>query len=171
MIKSDKRLKALATVLGKENNILISDAIMLLRDEAPFEGAIGLLTSFYDNNNDKTVRNRIEGFMNDLKDKTVRSEVINEIRKQWKPETIRMLVSSCWQSGLDYSEYSIDLVRVFLVGDYLTAIECLTVIEESVHNITGKTKAEIIGLIKESPVAVTIEKRALTGELLSIFSK
>ena len=44
--------------------------------------------------------------MNDLKDQSVSKEIITEIRKPFKPSTIRMLVSSCWQSGLDYSEYS-----------------------------------------------------------------
>ena len=50
---------------------------------------------------------------------------MNEIRKPWKDDTISMLVSSCWQSGLDYSEYSMDFAKVFLKGDYVTAIECL----------------------------------------------
>ena len=51
-----------------------------------------------------------------------------------------MLVSSCWQSGLNYSEYSTDLAEVFLKGDYVTAIECLTVIEESVNELSKAEK-------------------------------
>ncbi len=75
----------------------------------------------------------IEDFLNDLKDQSVRTEVIAEIRKPWKANTISMLVSSCWQSGLDYSDYLADMAKVFLEGDYATAIECMTVIEESVQ--------------------------------------
>ncbi len=67
-------------------------------------------------------------------------EVINEIRKPWKSDTISMLVSSCWQSGLNYSDYSLDLAKVFLRGDYVTAVECLTVIEESVHEMSKPDK-------------------------------
>ena len=78
--------------------------------------------------------------MNDLKDQTACEEVIKEIRKQWKADTISMLVSSCWQSGLNYSDYSLDLAKVFLKGDYVTAIECLTVIEESVHELSRPKK-------------------------------
>ena len=89
--------------------------------------------------------------MNDLKDQSACEEVINEIRKQWKPDTISMLVSSCWQSGLNYSEYSLDLAKIFLTGDYVTAIECLTVIEESAHELSRERKNEIIKLIEESP--------------------
>ena len=136
MIKSDKKIKLLNEILNKDNNIMITEAIELLRQEKPFEGAIGLLTAYYDKTNDFSIRKTITGFMNDLKDQSVCQEVIEEIRKQWKSDTISMLVSSCWQSGLNYSNFSIDLTKVFLEGDYITAIECLTVIEESVHNLS-----------------------------------
>ncbi|MCX6255217.1 MAG: hypothetical protein NTV31_12165 [Bacteroidia bacterium] len=171
MIRSGKKLKELAEILNKDNNILISEAIELLREEQPFEGAIGLLTSFYNNTDDYSIRKTIEGFMNDLKDQSASMEVINEIRKQWKADTTSMLVSSCWQSGLDYSDYSLDLAKVFLKGDYITAIECLTVIEESVHELSSERKNEIIKIIKESPPSPVSEKTALTLELISILGK
>jgi hypothetical protein len=171
MIKSDKKLKDLTTLLSKENNLLISEAIGLLREEQPFQGAIGLLTSFYDKTDDFGIRKTIEGFMNDLKDEAACAEVIDEIRKPWKANTISMLVSSCWQSGLDYSQYSTDLAGVFLNGDYITAIECLTVIEESVHELSIGKKDEIIKIIEESPLAMVNEKKALSLELLAILGR
>ena len=171
MIRSEKKFKELTSVLNKNNSILISVAIELLREEQPFEGAIGLLTSFYDSTDDFSVRKTIEGFMNDLKDQTASTEVINEIRKQWKADTISMLVSSCWQSGLDYSGYSPDLAEVFLKGDYVTALECLTVIEESVLELSREGKDEIIKIIEESPLSPVNEKRSLTLELISILKK
>ena len=82
-----------------------------------------------------------------------------------------MLVSSCWQSGLDYSLYAADLAEVFLIGDYVTAIECLTVIEETSNNLTREKKDEIIGIINEKPGFHANEKRELTMELLSILKK
>ena len=171
MIKSEKKLKELVTVLRNDNNILVSEAIGLLREEQPFEGAIGILTSFYNNSDDRSIRKSIEGFMNDLKDQSASSEIINEIRKQWKAATTSMLVSSCWQSGLDYSEYSTDLTEVFLRGDYVTAIECLTVIEESIHKLSNEKKNEILKIIDESPVGIKNEKTELRLELLSILKR
>jgi predicted DNA-binding protein len=168
MIKSGKKLEYLASVLNKNNNILISEAIEFLREEKPFEGAIGLLTSFYNKTDDHRIRKAIEGFMNDLKDQSASKEVIDEIRKLWEADTISMLVSSCWQSGLDYSDYSRDLAKIFLEGNYITAIECLTVIEESVHKLSKERKDEIIMMIKENPLSLSNEKTALTHELMSI---
>jgi hypothetical protein len=109
--------------------------------------------------------------MNDLKDQSASNEVITEIRKQWKAETISMLISSCWQSGIDYSEYSLDLARVFLKGDYVTAIECLTVIEETVHKLSREKKDEIIKVIEENPIIPVNEKTALALELISILGR
>ena len=171
MIKSEKKIKELATILDKDNNILISEAIGLLREEQPFEGAIGLLTTFYDKTEDFLIRKTIEEFMNDLKDQSASKEIIIEIIKPLKPATISMLVSSCWQSGLDYSEYSSDLAEIFLKGDYVTAIECLTVIEESVQILSRAKKDEIIKTIEKNPLPVAEEKTALTLELISILGR
>ena len=143
----------------------------MLRQEKPFEGAICLLTAFYDKTENDSIRKIIAGFMNDLKDQTVCQEVINEIRKQWKSDTISMLVSSCWQSGLNYSDYSLDLAKVFLISDYVTAVECLTVIEESVPKMSHTDRNEIIKMLADSPVSEVTEKQALTLELISVLEK
>jgi hypothetical protein len=171
MIKSEKKIKELADVLNKDNNIVISEAIELLRQEKPFEGAIGLLADFYDKTSDFSIRKSISGFMNDLKDQSACAEVIVQIRKKWKSDTVSMLVSSCWQSRLNYSEYSKDLVRVFLDGDYVTAIECLTVIEESSNDLSESVKNEIIKMLEENPISQINEKQSLILELISILER
>jgi hypothetical protein len=171
MIRSEKKIKELSEILNKDNNIVITKAIELLRQEKPFEGAIELLTAFYDKTSDFAVRKSIAGFMNDLKDQTACEEVIIEIRKTWQSDTTSMLVSSCWQSGLNYSGYSTDLARIFLIGDYVTAIECLTVIEESVHELSKEGKNEIIKLLEEGTPSANDEKKALILELFSILDR
>jgi len=171
MIKSEKKISELVEVLKKDDNIIISEAIELLRQEKPFEGAIGLLTAFYNKTDDNSIRKTISGFMNDLKDQAACREVIEEIRKEWKPDTISMLVSSCWQSGLDFSGYSRDLANVFLKGDYVTAIECLTVIEENVEELSVEKKAELKNLILDNPFPRGNEKTTLTNELIAILER
>jgi hypothetical protein len=168
MIKSEKKITELSELLAKENSLIISEGISLLRDEESFEGAIGLLVSFYNHCDDTLIRKSIEDFMNDLKDQSVSAEIITEIRKPYQPETISMLVASCWQSGLDYSEYSGDMVDIFLKSDYLTALECLTVIEESVHELSSAKRNEFINTIEKYQMNKTDEKSGLASELISI---
>lgn len=171
MIKSDKKLRELAVALTKNNSLLVTEAIKNLRNEEPFEGAVALLVALFDRTDDRSIHKTIAGFFNDIKDKSVRPEIITEIKKQWKPVTVSMLVASCWQSGLDYSDYIKDIAAIFLQGDYSTSIECMTVIEESVPYCTRKTKDSVIRIIEESNLSGTNEKYALTMELISILKK
>jgi hypothetical protein len=63
------------------------------------------------------------------------------------------------------------LAKVFLKGDYITAIECLTVIEDSVHELNKAVKDEIMMMLEESPVSHINEKKELTLELISILER
>jgi hypothetical protein len=168
MTSPENKRKELEHILRKENFVRIADTIRILRDEAPFSGAIGLLVSFYDKSDNMPTRRLIREFLNDLKDKSLRIEVIEQIKKDFKPDTLRMLVSSCWQSGLDYAGFAGDFTELFLTVDYMTAIECFTVIEASVQNMTRVQKDQVIKMIREGSPADFGEKTALARELISV---
>jgi hypothetical protein len=169
MIRSGKRLKELDLALTRDNPLMVAQAIEFLRNEQPFEGAIDLLVSYYDRSDDSSIKKQIANFMNDIKDQSACIEVMDEIRKEILPETLRMLISSCWQSGLDYSDFSSDFASIFLLtNDYMTAVECFTVIESSIGKMTRKEKEEIIRIIEEASPGGKDEKSALKLELISI---
>ncbi len=169
MIRSEKRLKELALVLDRDNPLQIEDAIEVLRNTQPFEGAIGLLISYFNRSDNSSIRKEITNFMNDLKDQAACREVMEEIKKKILPDTLRMLVSSCWQSGLDYAAFSADFAGIFLfTEDYMTAVECFTVIESSAQNLTRKEKDEIIRIITEGSALRSEEMTALETELISV---
>lgn len=171
VVRSEKRLKELAAKLEGNNKASVISSIKELRNEEPFEGAISLLSALYDTTGDSGIRRTIEEFCNDLKDQSVRPEIIAEIRKPRKQETIGMLVSSCWQSGLDYSDYIKDIASAFLSGSYTTAIECMTVIDEAADNCSLEAKQEVIRLIEDNPLSGLNEKSALTLELIGILER
>lgn len=171
MIKSEKKLNELARVIGKRNSLQIIQAIRSLREEEPFEGVIGLLAETFNGSDDRSVLKAISEFFNDLKDLSARHEIIMEIRKPWNEDTISMLVSSCWQSGLDYSDYIEDMIKIFIEGDYTAAIECMTVIEGSVAESSRERRDDLIKTIKDTDRVWVNEKKSLTLELLSILEK
>lgn len=171
MIRSDIKFRELSVLLNNSDDLTISKAIETLRNEQPFEGAIELLVSYYDKDEGTLAKKAIEGFMNDLKDLSVTPEIIREIVKERKPSTMSMLVSSCWQSGLDYSDYSEVFARVFVNSDYITAIECLTVIEESLQKISREKKDEIITILKHNPFRDADPKSSLGYELIAFLSE
>jgi len=168
MISSENKRKELEHILSSENFVKINRAIQQLRDDSPFVGAIGLLVSFYDGSDNSSVKRLITEFLNDLKDQSSCIEVMAELKKDLKPGTLSMLVSSCWQSGLNYAGYSKDFAGLFLSGDYLTALECFTVIESSVENISQAEKDAIIKILREGSQTGISEKKALVLELISV---
>ena len=170
MIKADK-IKKLSSILDKGDAVLITEAVRLLREEEPFEGVVGLLAAHYDKNSGVMVNKAIESFMNDLKDKSLRAEVIKEIKTNHKPETTTMLVSSCWQSGLDYSSFCTDFTDVFLNGGYGVALECMTVIEESIPLLTIKEKKAIASKLRNGATEETGPKKVLALDLISILGE
>jgi hypothetical protein len=168
MIESERKIKDLTEKMGSKNIEVISDTIISLRNENPFKGAIGILVDAYNNSGDTQVKALISNFLNDIKEKGARTEVISELKKNYSDDTLTMLVCSCWQSGLDYADYAYDFAKLLIKGDFLTALECFTVIEESSVNISGPNKKKIIGLLEISIESFTTEKAKLTRALIAI---
>ena len=151
----DKKLKELSIILQQDNIFKVKAAIRSLRKSPYFEGAIGLLASLYDRSHDQSLKKIIADFMNDLKGNSVCSEVVTEINKKRKPETITMLVSSCWQSGLDYSDYCKDFVG-YSVCRLFYCHRMLHRPEASVESLNRSQKNEVIKLLKKAGFLPTI---------------
>lgn len=167
MKKSVKKLNELERKLNTKDVKVISNAIILLRNEEPYSGAIHLLVTLYDSTNNLLIRDLINNFMIDLKEPEVREEIITEVKMTYRQETICMLVSSCWQSGLDYTEYSNDFANIFIRGDYKTALECFTIIGESVKNMERNKKIEIIELLEKNKDTFSVEKASLSDTIVA----
>jgi len=171
MTLNEKKLKELGAVLEKNNSIRITQAIGVMRNEPPFSGAIALLISHYDKSTSYQIRQLIREFMNDMKDQASCSEVVAEIKRGHSSDTLQMIASSCWQSGLDYSAYCQDFTDLFLAADYMTALECFTVIDSSAHKLGGEERRSLTGKLKEGACGITDEKSALCSELISVLQQ
>jgi len=170
MSENEKRIKELTVRLRNKDADSVVEAISGLRNQEFFEGVIRLIVEMYDNSVNASIRDAIKLFMNDLKETALRGEVVKELNKDYKSDTLEMVASSCWQSGLDYSEYATDFARLFVRREYMVALECFTVLEESVNSIPETAKVSVINIIKEGNDQNQGEKAALTKELLKILS-
>lgn len=168
MTLNEKKLKELGAVLEKNNTLRITQAIRVMRNEPPFSGAIALLVAHYNKSTSYQIRQLIREFMNDMKDQASCGEVVAEIKGSHSSDTLQMIASSCWQSGLDYSGYCHEFADLFLAGDYMTALECFTVIDASAHRLGSDVKKSLIGKIRKGACSITGEKNALCNELISV---
>jgi len=90
--------------------------------------------------------------------------------KPYRSETLAMLVSSCWQSGLDYSEYSVHFARLFLRGSYQVALESYTLLEESAMNVSSALKEEVRDILLSSKPALKNDRIPLLQDLIKLYS-
>jgi hypothetical protein len=168
MLRSDKKLAELSKVLNDSKHNEIKARISMLRSEEPFEGALKLLAHFYDTSDDEGLKLIISGFFNDMKESSGRSEVIESISAVSRPASKAMLASSCWQSGLDYSDHAKALAEAFMSGDYMTSLECFTVLENCAEMINQEDKIGIISNLEKEIMRWDISKQQLAKELISI---
>jgi len=170
MIKSEKKLAELGKALKEGRSTDIQGIVKNLRDAEPFEGALKLLAMFYDRSSDESLKHVISLFFNDMKERSGRQEVIDSVRAVSSQSTKAMLISSCWQSGLDYSEYALTIGGVFIEGDYMTSLECFTVLDTCSLMIAESDKSQIIDMLQAVIDSFATDKQKLARELIKLLS-
>ena len=171
MLRAEKRLAELDRVLRGGRHYEIEEKIGLMSDEEPYEGAIRLLALFYDTTDDEGIKLIISGFFNDMKESSSRAEVIDSIAEVIRPSTKAMLACSCWQSGLDYSSHALALAEAFMEGDYLTSLECFTVLDTCSGMIEADDRSLIITRLEAGMAGYDRPKQQLTKELISVLKE
>ncbi|HNX65453.1 MAG TPA: hypothetical protein PKH02_01150 [Bacteroidales bacterium] len=168
MIRSEKKLNELRKVFESGNDTNIRERIKSLREEEPFEGSINLLASFYDTATDREMRNLIANFFNDIKERTAVAEIIGALQSPFSAQTMIMLASSCWQSGLDYSESAGDLTTLYLSSDYAVALEYFTILDNCADRIPATERKAIVAKLEKAVEDQQEPISLLTKELISL---
>jgi len=168
MIKSEKRLAELRKVFDSGSHHGISERIKVLREEEPLEGAIQLLALLYEKTDDIEIKHLIEDLFNDVKERSVTSEVMDALSMSVSDKTRTMLAASCWQSGLDYSPHAVRLADIYISSEYNLALECFTVLENCADNIPAPERLAIIKMLEDEPEDRSEPLKQLTRELISL---
>lgn len=86
------------------------------------------------------IKSKIIDLFGNLKESDSIPLIIEAIRNQKYAPELKDLVASCWENGLDYSQYLTLFVDLLIENDFTVAFEAYTVIINSEHQI----KQEII---------------------------
>ena len=86
------------------------------------------------NTDEPDVEAAIISFLYDLKNQECTPILIEHLKDQDLKYYQNFLVATFWQSSLDGSAYLKEFVDVAIEGDYMTAVEALTVIENFEHS-------------------------------------
>ena len=78
---------------------------------------------------DEQINKEIWQFLHDLSDSSAASEVIACVKDDEYSDLHILLLHSMWNSKLNYSEFLSAIVTKAIKGDFMIALECLTIIE------------------------------------------
>ena len=149
-------LKALKDIRHKGNLTLLNQVFRVLESKP-----------------DEQIYGEIMNLLNDLKDNSV-VPLISDYIKDCRNEEIReMVISSCWQSNLNFSEY-LDIFNKIVVEDnYQNAVEAFTVVEQTInlHNVDQKIIENSKEYLKKSLAKVDPGKKSLVEELIIVYNQ
>lgn len=76
-----------------------------------------------------SIENALSQLLFDLKDKEAVEELVNQFQNPEFAEIRVLMLSACWQTGMDMSHRLPDFITIACTGSYMECLEVLTVIE------------------------------------------
>jgi len=118
------------------------------------------------------VKSAIIDLLNDLKNKDCRIEIINTLRNDKFKNIHKEILTTCWQSGLDYSD-NIDLfVELFTTRDFGVAFEAFTIVDNYEEKFEPEKIKPLIKYLKSNISSFTgTEKEGLFVEMVHILER
>ena len=107
-------------------------------------------------------------FLACLKDRKARSVMMDLIQQTELKEYQQLLLSTIWNSPLDYTDYLEVFVDLALKGDFIITLECLTIIENLDGPFSEKSVMEaqvLLGAYAESNPDKNNQKGMLISEI------
>lgn len=114
---------------------------------------------------------RIIDMVGYIKVKEANSIIIDAVLKaQKKSGNLRALMQICWQSSLDFTQQLELFTDIFIISDYLTALEAFTVIENiwADYSFNEEHQQLLLDKLKDSLGTMDENKLILAKELIMI---
>jgi hypothetical protein len=159
--------KSWAASFESANPKRMMQAIMEVRNS----GSINILPVLFEQvyrNDFPEISNEIIKMISEIKSQNAVPLIAESIQNKDYGDNEKNIIAACWQSGLDFSKYMGIFAGLFLTGDYETALEAFTVIEESLPNAEEKEIHKCLHILKDSENKVAEAKMPLFRELRKV---
>lgn len=159
--------KRILTNLQSNQPKEVLDAISVIRRDGLPEHLIPLMKILKESKHQEVVEATIKLF-DDLKDQRAVSQLVELIRSDQSVVTKRVLIASCWKSGLDYSAHLKPFLKVFVEDDFETAFEAYTLIDSSIHNVEPAMIPDLLQYMKSAWSGIPEDRILLADDLMRI---
>lgn len=137
--RKDKKIQSILTDLNSGNEQKFTAAIAALQSGGS-ASMIPELSKLLRNDLSDKNRNELIEVFNDLKDTEAIPFMMELVLDDNNMDIRQLLLTTMWSSKLDYSAYLPDFVSIAAEGDFMEALECLTIIE----NLEGPFSEQLI---------------------------
>jgi len=153
------------------NNLLSSDQQVIIDtlEEIRYSGNSKLLSFLIELlhvSQDEKVKNCIYSILAELKHSDSVPIMIESIKNEKFKNEQEILIKSCWENGLDFTPYISLFADLVIIGNYMTAFEAFTVIENLEGKISAIRAEEILYKLKEGLSDALNERKVLIQELI-----
>ena len=147
-----------------------SKAIITTLDKIRKTGQISILPEIFELmliTKDENIVKTCNAVLCDLNVKEVTPLLVSAIQDK-KYQSIRnLLLSACWQNGLDYHKDVLVFANILLKDDYATAIEAFTVIENSIGDMDDSAIIKLTQTLKQGFDSLEEQKKPLVSEIIN----
>ena len=127
---------------------------------------IPLLIELLHLSSDSEIKAKITDLFANLKESDAIPLIVEAIQNQKYAPELKELVASCWENGLDYSNYLTLFVDLLIDSEFLVAFEAYTVIVNMTAKI-DQVKIDVeIDRLEEAMKIATDQKKALMLDVI-----
>lgn len=126
---------------------------------------IAELMNLLDRTHNILVHKEVAGILNDLNEQSSADELMKHLPLYKTHAIFAELVGACWQNNLDYSGYIDFFIEIVLEGDYASAIEAFTVVENNISHLDSQKRESLAWKIDKAKEGIPEEKATLVKEL------
>ena len=128
------------------------------------------LVSVLHNSDSNFIRKSASSVLFDLKEQEAVPYIIKSILDVENHEELNILVSACWQTGLDFSEHLVLFAEIFIREDYIVSLEAYTVIETHFldKKLSDESVDQMLEILKPAVSVISVEKRTLLEDLIDL---
>jgi hypothetical protein len=158
------------------NNLLSSDQQIIIEtlEEIKYSGSSKLLPFLIELlhvTNNEIVKSQVYKILSELKHSDsvpiIMEAILNE---KYIPEQ-EMLIRTCWENGLDFTHYISVFVELVVQGNYMTAFEAFTVIENLEGCISDDEAEKMLSILENGLSGALKERKVLIQDLIHFIPK
>lgn len=159
-MEANKIIEQARVLLASGNPSKIREAIEIVNDRA-LHDLLPDLAVLYSRTTETEIRLELLNIFNNLKHQKSVPMLTEMVRSEKNENTLLMLVSACWQCGLNFSKHMEVFVPLLRHNDFTLAFEACTVIESNIDWMNPGEREALTRMLKEIQPEVKEEMHLL----------